>query len=145
MILLRLTWFMYFEQEIHSLKTQLEAAKFDVIKYCIGIAFFIYLYFMRTSWGKLLLFGLLESVSKLESLRSRSLMYLVLYVVTALGPILCWQPDLLLIYFVVCWTSGTIVSLTAVGLGMLRLIMWKLHYLSSPFCTCFYAAPNVAQ
>lgn len=23
-------------QEIHTLKTQLEAAKFDVIKYCIG-------------------------------------------------------------------------------------------------------------
>lgn len=29
-------WWCVFEQEIHTLKTQLEAAKFDVIKYCIG-------------------------------------------------------------------------------------------------------------
>lgn len=29
-------WWWVVEQEIHTLKTQLEAAKFDVIKYCIG-------------------------------------------------------------------------------------------------------------
>ena len=28
--------FCYHTQEIHSLKAQLEAAKYDVIKYCIG-------------------------------------------------------------------------------------------------------------
>lgn len=28
--------FCYYMQEIHSLKAQLEAAKYDVIKYCIG-------------------------------------------------------------------------------------------------------------
>jgi hypothetical protein len=28
--------FRYYMQEIHSLKAQLEAAKYDVIKYCIG-------------------------------------------------------------------------------------------------------------
>ena len=41
-VILYLTGFVNFEQEIHSLETQLEAAKFDVIKYCIGITSFIF-------------------------------------------------------------------------------------------------------
>lgn len=40
-ILQALGLFMDFEQEIHSLKTELEAAKFDVMKYCIGIAIYL--------------------------------------------------------------------------------------------------------
>ncbi|KAM3192424.1 hypothetical protein ACQJBY_069570 [Aegilops geniculata] len=32
----RHNWILLFLQEIHSLKAQLEAAKYDVIKYCIG-------------------------------------------------------------------------------------------------------------
>jgi hypothetical protein len=31
-------WIWWTLQEIHTLKTQLEAAKYDVIKYCIGKA-----------------------------------------------------------------------------------------------------------
>lgn len=69
----------WIEQEIHSLKTQLEAAKFDVIKYCIGISsvsiIFFSAFFLR--WTRA--YGVTDSVGKLESLRSRPFTLLFSY------------------------------------------------------------------
>lgn len=68
------------------MKTQLEAAKFDVIKYCIGITFFNFLLILFDISTEYVVIGVPSSVStsKLEFLRSRSFMVLLaLYVRTA--------------------------------------------------------------
>lgn len=59
------------EQEIHTLKTQLEAAKYDVIKYCIGtvlprccLGFCVYSFILSpVSW-----YGTLVIISELAVL-----------------------------------------------------------------------------
>lgn len=94
------------EQEIHTLKTQLEAAKYDVIKYCIGTTFFSYCFLVYDDYFVLYSASLCSELSPSDFM-FEGFRLEVLFAFTNLNLL----------------HAGTIVSVTAVGLGLLRILI----------------------